>query len=57
VALLDCVTGRLRWELKATWNGGMRILEKIEAAHYDVVRHRPVLTKFDWVLIAGRSLV
>ena len=49
--------GRLRWELKLTWNGGWRILEKIENAHYDVFRHRPVLTKFDAALLALRLVL
>ena len=28
----DGVRGRLRWELRATWLGGSRILDKLEAA-------------------------
>lgn len=51
-----CVTGRLRWELKFTWLGGMRILEKIEAAHFDVFANRPVVTAWDWALLAGRTV-
>lgn len=55
-ALPSCVRGRLRWELKLTWNGGWRILEKIENVHFDVFRHRPVLNKFDAPLLALRVL-
>ena len=55
-ALPSCVRGRLRWELKLTWNGGWRILEKIENAHFDVFRHRPVLTKWDAPLLVLRML-
>jgi phytoene synthase len=55
-ALPECVTGRLRYELRSTWHGGARILEKIDAVYFDVFRHRPVLTKWDWFLIASRAL-
>ena len=43
----DGVTGRLRWELRMTWLGGSRILEKTEAAGFDVFTHRPTLTASD----------
>jgi len=39
----DGVDGRLRWELRLTWLGGSRILDRIEAAGYDVVHDRPKL--------------
>lgn len=39
----DVVRGRLRWELRATWLGGMRILDKIEALNFDTLNHRPKL--------------
>jgi phytoene/squalene synthetase len=31
-------------ELRLTWNGGMKILKKIEQAGFDVLNHRPRLT-------------
>jgi len=43
----DGVRGRLRWELRLTWLGGSRILEKAEAAGFDVFNHRPTLTASD----------
>lgn len=43
----DGVRGRLRYELRATWLGGSRILDKLEAANFDVFTHRPTLTKAD----------
>ena len=46
----DAVTGRLRWELRATWLGGVRILDKIHALGYDTLHRRPALTAID----AGR---
>jgi hydroxysqualene synthase len=43
----DGVGGRLRWELRATWLGGMRILDKLERSSFDVFRHRPALGAAD----------
>ncbi|HXW08946.1 MAG TPA: squalene synthase HpnC [Vicinamibacterales bacterium] len=39
----DGVHGRLRWELRLTWLGGVRVLDKLDAVQFDVFRHRPVL--------------
>lgn len=39
----DGVTGRLRWELRATWLGGVRILNRVEEANFDVFKSRPTL--------------
>jgi hydroxysqualene synthase len=43
----DGVAGRLRWELRLTWLGGSRILNKLEAAGFDVFNHRPTLGAAD----------
>ena len=48
--------GRIGLEIRATLQGGLRILEKIERADYDVFRRRPVLTSLDWPLVLFRSL-
>lgn len=48
--------GRLGLEIRATIQGGLRILEKIEHAGHDVFRRRPLLRWFDWPLIAARAL-
>ncbi len=37
----------LRMELRLTWNGGIRILKKIEQADYDVLTRRPALSFYD----------
>jgi phytoene/squalene synthetase len=47
--------GRIGWELRMVIQGGLRILEKIEAVDYDVFRHRPKLEKADWVLMGLRA--
>ena len=48
--------GRIGLEIRATVQGGLRILEKIEQADFDVFRRRPVLRWFDWPLLAARAL-
>jgi len=48
--------GRLGLEIRATIQGGLRILEKLERAGFDVFRRRPVLRWFDWPLLAARAL-
>lgn len=50
----EFVGGRLRLELRATWLGGMRILDKIERMGYDTLRARPALGAPDAVRIAAR---
>ena len=49
----DAVRGRLRWELRATWLGGMRILDRIEALDYDTLHRRPKLGSADAAAIAA----
>jgi phytoene synthase len=48
--------GRIGLEIRATVQGGLRILEKIEAVGYDVFRRRPVLAWRDWPLVLWRAL-
>jgi squalene synthase HpnC len=48
----DMVGGRLRWELRATWLGGVRILDLLERADFDVFRRRPSLGWADTPAIA-----
>jgi squalene synthase HpnC len=55
-AVADGVSGRLRWELRATWLGGSRILDKLEAAGFDVFARRPTLTKADAMGILWRTV-
>jgi hydroxysqualene synthase len=52
----DAVRGRLRWELRATWLGGMRILDRLERSGYDVFRERPTLGAGDVPSIAWHTL-
>jgi phytoene synthase len=52
----DAVRGRLRWELRFTWLGGMRILERTEAVGFDVFAHRPRLRSTDAPRLLWRAL-
>jgi squalene synthase HpnC len=54
--LLRNLDGRFRLEIAVTVQGGLRILEKLENAGYDMFRHRPVHQWFDWPLLFLRSL-
>lgn len=48
--------GRIGLEIRATVQGGLRILDKIEAAGYDVFRRRPVLNALDWPVLLLRAI-
>ena len=48
--------GRIGLEIRATVQGGLRILEKLELAGYDMFRQRPMLQWHDWPLILARAL-
>ena len=59
-AVCDGVEGRLRWELRLTWLGASRILDRLERSGYDIFRHRPTLAAADapgliWQAITWRS--
>jgi phytoene synthase len=53
----DGVSGRLRYELRATWLGGMRILDRLDRAGYDVFTSRPTLGAADALVIACGTLL
>jgi phytoene synthase len=55
-ALGRSLPGRIGLELRTTMQGGLRILEKIERASYDVFRRRPTLGAFDWPLLLLRAV-
>jgi len=46
-AVCDGPGGRLRYELRLTWLGGMRVLDRLERAGFDVFRARPSLRSSD----------
>jgi squalene synthase HpnC len=54
--LIDRVKGRLRYELRATWLGGTRVLDKLESQDYNVLHRRPRLGTADAVAIGWQTL-
>jgi len=49
------LTGRIGLEMRMIIAGGLRILDKLESAQYDMFRHRPVLKPLDWVIMLAKS--
>src|SRR5262245_42750638 len=54
--ICDRIGGRLGWELRATWLGGVRILDKLERSGFDPVRSRPALGATDAPWVRWRRL-
>ena len=54
-ALARRLPGRMGWELRLVVQGGLRILERIEAVDYDVFARRPQLEKRDWLVMLWRA--
>ncbi|UVW27061.1 squalene synthase HpnC [Massilia sp. H6] len=48
--------GRVGWELRLIVQGGLRILDAIERADYDVFRRRPTLAGTDWLAVLWGAL-
>jgi len=55
-AVCDGVGGRLRCELRMTWLGGVRILDRLERNNFDVFASRPELTMADVPLLLWNAL-
>ena len=55
--LLSHVRGRLGWELRATWHGGWRVLERLEQGGFDPVAVRPKLGAADALVVGWRTLL
>lgn len=55
--LTRALPGRIGLELRFVVAGGGRILDKIDAVKGDVFRHRPVLTRWDWLALAPGALI
>lgn len=49
------LSGRIGLEMRLIIAGGLRVLDKLEAADYDMFHHRPVLRPFDWVIMLAKS--
>ncbi|HSL23466.1 MAG TPA: squalene synthase HpnC [Vicinamibacterales bacterium] len=55
--IADRVRGRLGWELRLTWLGGVRILDRLERRGFDVFDRRPALSLADLPPLAWRAIV
>ena len=55
--LLGFLHGRMRWEIRATVNGGLRILDRLQRVRGDVFAQRPTLGWPDWAWIGGRTVI
>jgi phytoene/squalene synthetase len=55
-AIAGRVGGRLGWELRLTWLGGVRVLNRLERRGFDVFERRPALSAADVPWIAWRAL-
>lgn len=54
--LVKKLPGRGGWELRLVVQGGLRILDKIEALNFDTLRQRPKLNAWDGVVMGWRAL-
>jgi squalene synthase HpnC len=54
--LVHRIPGRAGWELRLVVQGGLRILDKIEALGFNSLQHRPTVGAIDAPLILWRSL-
>jgi len=50
------VRGRLAFELRLIWQGGMRILERIEWSGYNTLSRRPKITGWDKAVLLAKAL-
>ncbi len=54
-AVCDGVTGRLRAELRLTWLGGARILDRVDRSRSALLQHRPTLGVGDVPMLLVRA--
>lgn len=55
--LPELISGRLKYELRLTWFGGARILERIEQLGYDTLNQRPTISSLDKLRLLARTLL
>jgi hydroxysqualene synthase len=54
-ALVHRMPGRMGWELRFVVQGGLRVLEKIEAGGCNALSQRPTISTADLPLLAWRA--
>ena len=55
--LVHRLPGRAGWELRLVVQGGLRILDKVEALKGGSLHTRPRLHAWDWLVMLGRALI
>ena len=55
--LVHRIPGRAGWELRLVVQGGLRILDKIEAMEFEVLRRRPKIGIADAPALLWRAMV
>jgi len=55
--LVHRLPGRAGWELRLVVQGGLRILDKVQALRGASLHTRPKLNPWDWCVMLGRALV
>jgi phytoene/squalene synthetase len=56
-SLVHRLPGRAGWELRLVVQGGLRILDKVDALKGASLHTRPRLHAWDWGVMLGRALV
>ena len=56
-AVCDGVRGRLRYELRFTWLGGTRILDRVERGRLELMQKRPALGTADIPALVARAMM
>jgi hypothetical protein len=54
--LVHRLPGRMGWELRLVVQGGLRILDKVEALKGASLHTRPRLHAWDWCVMLGRAI-
>ena len=55
-SLVHQIPGRAGWELRLVVQGGLRILDRIEALHYATLNQRPTLRWWDFPVMLWRAI-
>jgi squalene synthase HpnC len=55
-SVCDALTGRLRLELRFTWLGGVRVLDRVERRRATLLEYRPTLGAADVPVLAWQAL-
>ena len=56
ILVCDAVAGRLRYELRVTWLGGLRMLDRVDRMRQESMTRRPTLGPRDWIAISWGAL-